>query len=113
MMSAFRTTSGILALPDVSIGETVTCELTLEFPEGITTDAVLVDSLPASTSDGFMEAIGASVVATGANLSTSLPGTPVYSDTTGDGIDDTVTFDFGDVTNTIDGEIGRASCRER
>src|SRR5690625_7207524 len=50
-----------------------------------------------------MEAIGASVVATGANLSTSLPGTPVYSDTTGDGIDDTVTFDFGDGTNTIDG----------
>src|SRR5690625_7384996 len=104
MMSAFRTTSGILALPDVSIGETVTYELTIEFPEGITTDAVLVDSLPASTSDGFMEAIGASVVTVGGNLSTSLPGTPVFADTTGDGIDDTVTFDVGD-------EIGRTACR--
>src|SRR5699024_2113958 len=85
------------------IGETVTYQLTIEFPEGVTTDAVLLDSLPASAADGYMQAIGASVVSIGGNLSTTLPGTPVITDASGDGIDDTVTFDFGDVTNTIDG----------
>ncbi|MDZ7789009.1 MAG: hypothetical protein U5L08_00655 [Xanthomonadales bacterium] len=86
-------------LRDLSIGETVTYELTLVFPEGVTGNAVLVDSLP-----DVMEAIGAVVTATGGNLSTTLPGTPVLDDLqNGDGIDDTVTFDFGDVTNTPDG----------
>jgi len=86
-------------LRDLTIGETVTYELTAVLPEGVTVNAVLVDSLP-----DVMEAIGAVVTATGGNLSTTLPGTPVFDDLqNGDGIDDTVTFDFGDVTNTPDG----------
>ena len=102
-MMSIMSGGGIKALPNVSIGETVTYRLTIEFPEGVTTDAVLLDSLPASAADGYMQAIGASVVSIGGNLSTTNPGTPVITDASGDGIDDTVTFDFGDVTNTIDG----------
>jgi uncharacterized repeat protein (TIGR01451 family)/fimbrial isopeptide formation D2 family protein len=92
-------TAGDPTLRDLTIGETVTYELTLVFPEGVTGNAVLVDSLP-----DVMEAIGAVVTATGNNVSTTLPGTPVFEDLqNSDGIDDTVTFDFGDVTNTPDG----------
>lgn len=91
-------------LRDLTIGETVTYQLTLIFPEGVTTNAVLVDTLPASAANGFMEAIGASVTGVGGNLSTTLPGTPAFSDSAGgDGLDDTVLFDFGDVTNMPDG----------
>ena len=91
------------ALLDLTIGETVTYELTLVFPEGLTTGAQLIDVLPAGP-DGVLEAIGATVTAVGGNISTTLPGTPVFTDLQlGDGLDDTVTFDFGDVTNLPDG----------
>jgi len=96
--------AGDPTLRDLTIGETVTYELTLVFPEGVTGNAVLTDSLPASAGNGFMEAIGAFVTSTGANLSTSLPGTPVLADVQNvDGLDDTITFDFGNVTNAPDG----------
>ncbi|MEM7053203.1 MAG: isopeptide-forming domain-containing fimbrial protein [Pseudomonadota bacterium] len=91
------------ALRDLTIGETVTYELTLVFPEGVTTNAVLTDLMPISP--GVIEAIGATVTAVGGTLNTSLPGTPVLSETqNGDGLNDTVTLDFGTVTNPPDGE---------
>lgn len=94
---------GDATLLDLTIGETVTYELTLVFPEGVTNTAELTDFLPA-TAGGVLEAIGASVTAVGGNISTSLPGTPVFEDNQlGDGLDDTVRFEFGDVTNTPDG----------
>lgn len=87
-------------VPDLAIGETVTYRLTIGFPQGTTTTAVLVDSLPAG-----LEAIGASVDALGnVGISTSLPGTPVLSDS-GVGYNDTVTFDFGTITNPANGVI--------
>lgn len=95
--------AGDPTLRDLTIGETVTYELTLIFPEGVTENAILVDSLPASSADGFMEAIGGSVTSTG-GLSTTGPGTAMLADLqNSDGIADTVTFDFGDVTNLPDG----------
>ena len=91
------------ALLDLTIGETVTYELTLVFPEGTSTNVVLTDNLPASAG-GVIEAIGASVTSVGGNISTTLPGTPVFQDNAlGDGRADTVLLDFGTVTNTPDG----------
>ncbi|NKI35097.1 DUF11 domain-containing protein [Wenzhouxiangella sp. XN79A] len=90
-------------LLDLTIGETVTYQLTLVFPEGLTTDARLVDLLPAGPG-GVLEAIGATVTAVGGNISTTLPGTPVFDDLQlADGLDDTVTLEFGNVTNVPDG----------
>jgi len=92
------------ALRDLTIGETVTYELTVVFPEGETDNVVLVDRLPADAG-GVIEAIGAKVASVGANISTSLPGDAAFADARlGDGLNDTVTFDFGKVTNTPDGE---------
>ncbi|PKL94869.1 MAG: hypothetical protein CVV18_07570, partial [Gammaproteobacteria bacterium HGW-Gammaproteobacteria-8] len=90
-------------LLDLSIGETVTYRLTLVFPEGTSSNVVLTDNLPAGPG-GVIEAIGAVVTAVGGNISTSLPGNPVFQDNAlGDGLADTVTLDFGTVINTPDG----------
>ncbi len=87
-------------VPDLAIGETVTYTLTIGFPQGTTTTAVLVDSLPAG-----LEAIGASVDALGnTGIGTSLPGTPVLSNS-GVGYNDTVTFDFGTIANPANGVL--------
>lgn len=81
-------------LEDLAIGETVTYTLTIGFPQGTTNNAVLIDTLPPG-----LEAVGASVLGLGnTGITTSLPGTPAYSDS-GVGYNDTVTFDFGTITN--------------
>ncbi len=91
-------------LLDLTIGETVTYQLTIVLPEGVVPDAVLIDALPADA-DGVIELIGASVASVGANISTTLPGTPVFSDQRlNDGLSDTATLDFGTITNTPDGQ---------
>jgi uncharacterized repeat protein (TIGR01451 family) len=90
-------------LRDLTIGETVTYELTIRFPEGITTNAVVTDLLPASDQEGYMEVVGANIQFLGSNLSTSEPGTAVIDDFRQlDNIDDRVVFDFGTVTNAFD-----------
>ncbi|MEM6705195.1 MAG: IPTL-CTERM sorting domain-containing protein [Acidobacteriota bacterium] len=87
---------------DLAIGETVDYTLTVLFPEGVTDNAVVVDTLPVGAA-GILEAIGASITSIGTRISTSLAGTPTLSDVLGsDGLDDTVSFDFGTVTNTPD-----------
>ena len=91
------------ALLDLTIGETVTYELTLVFPEGTSTNVVLTDSLPAGPG-GVIEAIGASATTVGGNISTTSAGTPAFQDNAlSDGLNDTVLLDFGTVTNTPDG----------
>jgi fimbrial isopeptide formation D2 family protein/uncharacterized repeat protein (TIGR01451 family) len=90
-------------LLDLTIGETVTYRLTAVFPEGTSTNVILTDSLPAGAG-GVIEAIGAVVTSLGGNISTSLPGTPLFQDNAiGDGLADTVLLDFGTVTNAPDG----------
>jgi len=90
---------------DLAIGETVSYRITTTVPEGVTQTAVITDALQADAL-GVLEAIGASVVSLGANISTTLPGTPAFADNNlGDGLDDTVSFNFGDITNTADGTI--------
>ncbi len=96
------------AWEDLAIGEQVTYELTVAIPEGTTSGAVVTDAVQADGS-GVLEAIGATVVSIGANLTTSLPGTPVFADNAlGDGLADTVTFDFGTITNAADGVADEA-----
>ncbi len=88
---------------DLAIGEQVTYEITVAIPEGTTSGAVVTDAVQADAS-GVLEAIGATVVSIGGNLTTTLPGTPVFADNAlGDGLADTVTFDFGTITNSPDG----------
>lgn len=93
-------TSQHTPLDDLAIGETVTYTLTIGFPQGTTTNAVLIDTLPAG-----LEAIGASVGSFGnGGISISLPGTPVLTDS-GVGYNDTVTFDFGTISNPANGVL--------
>lgn len=88
------------ALEDLAIGENVTYTLTIGFPQGATTNAVLIDTLPAG-----LEAIGANVGNFGnTGITTSLPGTPVLTDS-GIGYNDTVTFNFGTISNPANGVL--------
>ncbi len=92
-------------LEDLAIGESVSYEVTITLPEGVTQSALITDSLQADA-NGVLEAIGASVQTIGANITTTQPGTPSYSDLAlADGLNDTVTFDFGSITNAADGVI--------
>ncbi|MGV6852310.1 MAG: hypothetical protein ACWA5R_09075 [bacterium] len=90
------------SLDDLNVGEQVTYTLSVVFPEGVTTGAVVIDDMP--TTNGVIEVLSASVTSLGGQLVTSLPGTAVLSDTNLiDGINDRVSMDFGMVTNTPDG----------
>ncbi len=86
-------------VPDLAIGEEIDFTLTIIIPEGITTNAVVTDQLPL----GLMEVVSATVNSTGINISTTLPGTPVITDSNADSYDDRVVFDFGNITNIPDG----------
>ncbi|MEM6795198.1 MAG: hypothetical protein AAF725_14560, partial [Acidobacteriota bacterium] len=90
-------------LADLTLGERVVFEIVATLPEGITTQVVIRDSLPAVAA-GVLQAVGAEVVSVGARLSAVRPSpTPLLEDLNlGDGLADTVTFDFGQVTNAPD-----------
>ncbi len=87
--------------PDVTVGEQITYDLIVTLPEG-TGSVVITDQLPFGS--GVIEFDGATI-ALGGNITTGLPGTVVTSDSDGDGIDDLLTFDFGDVVNTGDNVV--------
>ncbi len=88
-------------LDDLTIGEEVTFHITATLPEG-TTPLIIRDSLPFAP--GVLEVVSASEVSIGARLTPSnSPAVIAVSDVNlGDGLDDTVTFDFGDVVNAPD-----------
>ncbi|MEM9594530.1 MAG: isopeptide-forming domain-containing fimbrial protein [Acidobacteriota bacterium] len=81
---------------DATLGEQITYRLTVVFSEGSTPNAVVTDTTQ-NNAAGLLRVVGASVVGLGNNISTTLPGTPVIT------APDTVTFDFGTVTNAPDG----------
>ncbi|MCG8456873.1 MAG: DUF11 domain-containing protein, partial [Holophagales bacterium] len=83
---------------DATIGELITYRLTVVFSEGSTTNVVVTDTTQ-NDAAGLLRVVGASVVGLGNHISTTLPGTPVIT------APDTVTFDFGTVTNTADGVV--------
>jgi uncharacterized repeat protein (TIGR01451 family)/fimbrial isopeptide formation D2 family protein len=96
---------GDMLLPDLAIGETLDFNLTIILPEGTTPNAVVSDQLPVLGTGGVIELVSATVDTIGANISSTLPGTAVYSDTDFDSINDHVMMDFGTVTNTPDGVV--------
>ncbi|MBX9699469.1 MAG: isopeptide-forming domain-containing fimbrial protein, partial [Acetobacteraceae bacterium] len=95
---------------DLAIGEIVTYRLTVTLSEAVSTGLTVRDLLPGSVavpaaSQGLFEFLSASVTRIGTSLSGPglLTATPVAGDLSGDGILDSVTIAFGDVTNTPDG----------
>ena len=92
-------------MADLAFGETVTFTVTATMPEGITQAATLIDRLPFAP--GVLEAISASIVGVGGNLTLGngagigTPGT--LTDRNGDAILDTATILLGNVTNAPDG----------
>ena len=87
---------------DLAIGELVTYRITVTFPEGITSSALVTDQVQAD-GDGMLEIYDARILSTGTNISTTLaiisPPPPIPAATA------VVTFDFGTVTNTADNTI--------
>ena len=91
--------------PDLTIGEQVTYRFTIEFPEGSSENAVVIDQLP--TSSSVLQVLSSQVLSVGGNLSG--PGLPlvgaagVASDSDADSINDRVTWTLDDVFNSADG----------
>ncbi len=96
---------GNMLIPDMAIGELIDFNITVIFPEGTTTNAVVVDQLPLVGSGGVMEMVSATVDTIGGNISTTLPGTAVIVNTDADAFDDQATLNFGTVTNAPDGMV--------
>ncbi|MCK5920286.1 MAG: hypothetical protein KAG66_05060, partial [Methylococcales bacterium] len=84
-------------LPDLAIGETINFDMTVIVPEGVTTNAVLVDTLPAG-----LEIVSATINTAGGNISTTLANVTAVPGS------NTATFDFGTVTNVADGGVSPA-----
>ncbi len=93
---------GDMATEDLAIGELVDYTITITVPEGTSNNATLQDNVPVTSSGGAMEIVSAAVTFIGNNISTTLPGTPGLSNTDGDGLNDQVLFDFGNIINTPD-----------
>lgn len=84
-------------LADLTIGEQVTFQLAVSIPEGTIPQLIIQDNLPALPAT--LGVISAGVSAIGNNLD-AVSVAPVISDMQlGDGIDDTVVFDFGGPIN--------------
>ncbi|MEE4217579.1 MAG: IPTL-CTERM sorting domain-containing protein [Xanthomonadales bacterium] len=93
-------------IDDLTIGETVDFEIVATIPEGTTPLVVLSDTMPYT--NGVMEMISASVVSVGANLTPANNLLPPYEavltdEQLADSINDSVSFDFGQVINSADG----------
>ena len=92
-------------IDDLTIGETATFHVTATIPEGTTPQVIITDTLPYT--NGVMEVVSAQMFTLGGNLlPDNVPPTISISDTQlADGLDDTVTFNFGRVINVPDGAV--------
>jgi len=93
------------AIEDLVIGEAASFEIVATLPEGTTPQLIITDTVPFS--NGVMRLDSASVVSIGANLTADDPAPPaLISDAQlSDAINDTVSFDFGQVINAADGVV--------
>jgi fimbrial isopeptide formation D2 family protein/uncharacterized repeat protein (TIGR01451 family) len=94
--------------PDLAIGEEVTYQIIVTFPEAVSGDVDVTDLLPIAAalggnSDGVFEYVSSAFVSQGANLSFDGPGTFTVDDRDGDGVNDRVVLHLGNVTNAVDG----------
>jgi len=94
-----------------SVGETLTWNVTLQLPEGLTTSVLVEDDIaPAEYRDARLKLVSASVSFIGKSISSTtgltLGSLGVVSDESfNDGIEDYVYFDFGNVTNFFDNVV--------
>jgi len=97
------------ALDDLIMGEEVTFEIVVTLPEGNSTGVTITDDLPTSPA-GVLSVQSSCVTSVGANL--TLTNNPTgtcptsfgtHNNTDADTYNDQVVFDFGDITNTVDG----------
>lgn len=111
--SIVSTSNGGDTSTNVLIGETITYELVLDLTEGTTEDVSLIDrtrfaNFANDPVGGALEILSAEVTAIGSNLTLEnafMVGdgpSVVPFDSNGDGINDRLEFDFGDVVNVAD-----------
>lgn len=88
-------------VPDLAIGEFVTFDITATIPEGTTPQLVISDTLPYT--NGVMRVQSGSVNSTGTGMTIATPNPlPAISDVQLlDGINDTISFDFGQIINPV------------
>jgi len=89
------------ALTDLTIGEEVTYEIDVTIPEGVTAPVNVTDTLPYQ--NGVMQLVSYRVKAVGGNLTLGTLNTVQSDAQLSDGIDDTISFNFVNITNTSDG----------
>ncbi|WP_199555585.1 isopeptide-forming domain-containing fimbrial protein [Sandaracinobacteroides hominis] len=89
---------------DVTIGETVTFNLVATLPEGVIGPVILTDSLLSPAGVGTLAPVAGSYTVTLNGSTTAI--TPTLTDTNGDGIADSLTFDLGTVTIDPDNDPG-------
>ncbi|WP_043362975.1 isopeptide-forming domain-containing fimbrial protein [Belnapia sp. F-4-1] len=102
-LAATTRAQGDATIDDVAIGETVTYTITLRLPKGVMSQVHLDDLLP--TLGGQIKAVSASVTGIGGNVSGTRPAlnqAATLSDGNGDGVADTLSFDFGTVATAVD-----------
>ncbi|MBY0256933.1 SdrD B-like domain-containing protein [Methylobacterium sp.] len=99
------TSEGNGSLSDLAIGEEVTWRVTVTVPEGISKNLTIRDILPggagAVTSGKFL-LVGVTDATVGGNITGFGSTVGTITDSNGDGINDTVTFSLGNVTNAPD-----------
>jgi fimbrial isopeptide formation D2 family protein/uncharacterized repeat protein (TIGR01451 family) len=95
------------AIVDLTIGETVTFAIVIDFIDGTTNNVVVTDNLPVPGvlfAPGALSYVSASLLHVGSHLTDGmfnpivLPA-PILTDTNGDGVIDQVQFNFGTIIN--------------
>ncbi|MCU0962308.1 MAG: isopeptide-forming domain-containing fimbrial protein, partial [Pirellulaceae bacterium] len=93
------------AITDLTIGETVTFGIVVNFIDGTTDNVVITDQLPFAP--GVLQYVSAGLAFVGADLTAggggpvTLPA-PVLTDTNGDGVIDRVVLNLGTIVNAAD-----------
>lgn len=86
---------------DLAIGETVTYEITIQLPEGESTDAVFVDTLP--TTPGTLTYVSSEIIRIGNAAGTgNITGSALAVGASGTNVGADTTFNFGDLLNAVD-----------
>ncbi len=89
-------------LSDLAIGEQVTYRISVPIPESVFTNFTITDEIPEFLSGGRFRVDSGSLVQDDGVIHSNPP-TITISDSLGaDGIDDTIVFDFGTITNAPD-----------
>ncbi|MBL6980715.1 MAG: sortase [Anaerolineales bacterium] len=108
-LAATGTAEHRATIEDLAIGEEATFEVVVTLPEGNSTSVTITDNLPTSPS-GVLSVQSSCVISVGTNLTltNNPPGTcptafGTHNNTDADAYNDQVVFDFGDVTNSVDG----------